>query len=48
MLTTIRSVAFTLAGLPDGIVSNQKSKFGKILERLAKEDVGIFYARLVY
>jgi hypothetical protein len=29
--------------LPDGIFSNQKSQFGKILEVLAMEDVGIYY-----
>jgi hypothetical protein len=29
--------------LPDGLFSNKKSKFGKILEGLAMEDVGIFY-----
>jgi hypothetical protein len=29
--------------LPDGIFSNQKSKFGSILEGLEMEDVGIFY-----
>jgi hypothetical protein len=29
--------------LPDGISSNQKSQFGKILEGLAMEDIGIFY-----
>jgi hypothetical protein len=34
--------------LPDGIFSNQKSKFGLILEDLAMEDVGIFYGQLVY
>jgi hypothetical protein len=28
-------------GLPDGLFSNQKSKFGQILEGLALEDVGI-------
>jgi hypothetical protein len=28
--------------LPDGIFSDQKSQFGKILEGLAMEDVGIF------
>jgi hypothetical protein len=28
--------------LPDGIFSKQKSQFGKILEGLAIEDVGIF------
>jgi hypothetical protein len=37
-----------LAGLPDGLFSNQKSKFGLILEGLAKEDVGIFYGHLVH
>jgi hypothetical protein len=35
-------------GLPDGIFSNQKSRFGKILEVLAIEDVGILYVHLVY
>jgi hypothetical protein len=30
-------------GLPDGILSKQKSKFGKILEGLRIENVGIFY-----
>jgi hypothetical protein len=34
--------------LPDGLFSNQKSKFGQILEGLAMEDVGIFYGRLVH
>jgi hypothetical protein len=29
--------------LPDGLFSNQKSKFGKIFEGLAIEDDGIFY-----
>jgi hypothetical protein len=36
------------AGLPDGLFSNQKSKFGKILEGLAMEDVVIFYGHLVH
>jgi hypothetical protein len=31
------------AGLPDGIIINQKYIFGKILEGLAMADVGIFY-----
>jgi hypothetical protein len=45
-------------GLPDGIFSSQKSKFGKFLEGLATKDVmaiwyilqpyGIFYGHLVY
>jgi hypothetical protein len=34
-------------GLPDGLFSNQKSKFGYILEALAVGDVGIFYGHLV-
>jgi hypothetical protein len=29
--------------LPDGLFSNQKSKFGLILEGLAMEEDGIFY-----
>jgi hypothetical protein len=33
-------------GLPDGIFSNQKSKFGSFLEGLAMEDVGICYGHL--
>jgi hypothetical protein len=33
----------TRTGLPDGLFSNQRSKFGLILEVLAMEDVGIFY-----
>jgi hypothetical protein len=32
----------------NGIFSNQNSRFGKILEGLATEDVGIFYGHLVY
>jgi hypothetical protein len=35
-------------GLPDGILSNQKSKFGRIWEGLAMEDVGIQNGHLVY
>jgi hypothetical protein len=31
-------------GLPDSIFSNKKSQFGKILEGVAVEDVGIFFA----
>jgi hypothetical protein len=33
-------------GLPDGIFSNQKSKFGQILEGLAMADALVFYVRL--
>jgi hypothetical protein len=29
-------------GLPDGLFSNQKSKFGYIFDGLAMEEVGIF------
>jgi hypothetical protein len=35
------------SGLPDGLFSNQKSKFGYILEGLALKDVGIFNRHLV-
>jgi hypothetical protein len=34
--------------VPDGLFSNQKSQFGKILEGLRKENVGIFYDNLEY
>jgi hypothetical protein len=34
--------------LPDGLFSNQQSKFRKILKGLALEDVGIFYGHLVH
>jgi hypothetical protein len=40
--------AAAAAGLPDGLFSNQKSKFGKNLEGLAMEHVGIFYGHLVH
>jgi hypothetical protein len=30
------------SGLPDGLFSNQKSKFGYILDGLAMEEAGIF------
>jgi hypothetical protein len=33
--------------LPDGILSNKKSKFGEILEGRAMEDFGIFLVPLV-
>jgi hypothetical protein len=35
-------------GLPDGIISNQKSKFGLILEGLGIETVGIFCGLFEY
>jgi hypothetical protein len=37
-----------LAGLPDGLFSNQKSQFGQILEGLGMENVVIFYDHLEY
>jgi hypothetical protein len=36
------------AGLPDGVFSNQKSRFGPVWECLAMEEVGILYGYLVY
>jgi uncharacterized membrane protein YedE/YeeE len=30
-------------GLPDGMLSNRKSRFGSILKYFSMEDVGIFY-----
>jgi hypothetical protein len=36
------------SALPDGIFSNQKSQFGKILDGFAMEGVGLFYGHLVY
>jgi hypothetical protein len=35
-------------GLPDGLFSNQKSKFGEISEGLAMKDVVVFYGHLVH
>jgi hypothetical protein len=35
-------------GLPDGTFSNQTSKFGKILQGLAMDEVGIFYGPFFY
>jgi hypothetical protein len=34
--------------LPDGLFSNQKSKFGHISEGLRNENVGIFDSHLIY
>jgi hypothetical protein len=34
--------------LPDGIFSNPKSQFGKILEALGMKNVGIFIGNLKY
>jgi hypothetical protein len=36
------------AGLPDGILSYQKSQFGYFLEGLRLEKVGIFFFNLDY
>jgi hypothetical protein len=36
------------AGLPDGLFSYQKSKFGNILEGLGMEKIGVFYDHLEY
>jgi hypothetical protein len=36
------------AGLPDGLFSNQKSQFGKILEGLRMENAGKLYCNLEY
>jgi hypothetical protein len=36
-----------LAGLPDGVFSNQKFQFRSILEGLRMENAGIFYGHLV-
>jgi hypothetical protein len=36
------------AGLPDGVFSNQNSRFGQILEGLPMEGAGIIYGHLVY
>jgi hypothetical protein len=46
-LTTVDNCRHFEAGLPDGIFSNQKSQFGKILEGLAMEDVVIFHGHFV-
>jgi hypothetical protein len=40
---TANTLQSSEAGLPDGIFSNQKFKFGKFFEGLAMEDAGIFY-----
>jgi hypothetical protein len=34
--------------MPDGIFSNQKFQFGKILEGLVLADIRTFYGHLVY
>jgi hypothetical protein len=39
---------FLTTGLPDGLFSNQKSQFGKILDGLRLENVDIFNGHLEY
>jgi hypothetical protein len=41
-------VTASVAGLPDGLFSKQKSKFGSILEGFGIERVGIFFGHLEY
>jgi hypothetical protein len=43
-----KSHYWSLPGMPDGLFSNQKSQFGKILDGLVMENVGVFYVHLVY
>jgi hypothetical protein len=43
-----KEIFLSWPGLPDGLFSNQKAKFGKILEGLARYYVGIFYGHLVH
>jgi hypothetical protein len=38
----LRLPAYLLPGLPDGLFSNQKFQFGKILEGFGKENVSTF------
>jgi hypothetical protein len=40
--------AYLCTGLPDGLFSNQKSRFGQNLEGLRWENVAIFYGHLEY
>jgi hypothetical protein len=49
-ITALRDSSQLLSGsgLPDGLFSNQKYQFGKILEGLAMENLGIFNDHLVY
>jgi hypothetical protein len=37
-----------MSGWPDGFFSNQKFRFGQILEGLGWENVDIFYGHLEY
>jgi hypothetical protein len=40
--------SFSSSGLPDGLISNQKSQFGLILDDLRLESVVIFFGHLEY
>jgi hypothetical protein len=42
MAASSQNVTIREPGLPDGFISNQKSKFGQILEVLGMENVDIF------
>jgi hypothetical protein len=48
LLLPVVALIVLASGLPDGLFSNQKSKFGLILEGLAIEDVVMFYRHLVH
>jgi hypothetical protein len=48
LLQRWRYTHYVVAGLPDGIFTNQKSKFVKILEGLRIGNFGIFYGDLEY
>jgi hypothetical protein len=37
-----------IPGLPDGLVSNQKSQFGYVLEGVAIEKIAVFYDQSVF
>jgi hypothetical protein len=38
----VTNIQLAVTGLPDGFFSNQKSKFGQILEGLRWENVDVF------
>jgi hypothetical protein len=45
---TVIIFLYSASGSPDGLFSNPKSQFGKILERLRLETVNIFYGHYVW
>jgi hypothetical protein len=47
-LLMLPKVTLSYAGLPDGLLSNQESQFGSILEGLRLANVDIFYGQLDY